>query len=187
MSPSAVGGLLAAALAGVVVGAMIVKPPGSAASVGRPPEPSSAAPATDPFGPETLVVGPTSPPAMRVPAEQQPISARSYRRPGAAPRLSRPAARAGAARTRGCCTYEALRAADRRLRQSYQQAILAGVSHATLVAYRDRWADLRRRAKSEPERMVSGYGVLATGLAESAHDARVGRWRAIRYVRPQEP
>src|SRR5438093_344817 len=57
-----------------------------------------------------------------------------------------------------CCSYAALRAADTRLRRSYDRAIDAGVPRRVLVDYRERWADLRDDGRRHPDRLVRGYG-----------------------------
>lgn len=65
---------------------------------------------------------------------------------------------------RARCMYAEVVQADDRLRTAYAGATRAGVPRRTLSRYRDRWARLRRKALTDPDRVVSGYGQLARDL-----------------------
>jgi hypothetical protein len=60
--------------------------------------------------------------------------------------------------------------ADRHLRAVYERAVRRGVSHAVLVDYRDRWADLRERNTEDPVRLIESYGALAYDLGRESRD-----------------
>ena len=64
---------------------------------------------------------------------------------------------------------------DQHLRQTYDKAFHAGVTHEVLVEYRDRWNDLRDRFSSKPEALAAGYADLAADLRAEAEFARTGR------------
>lgn len=82
---------------------------------------------------------------------------------------------------RAWCSHRAVMAADDRLRRAYHTAERAGVSRPVLASYRDRWADLRHRAVSDPDEVVSGYSEMASDLSRMAGShrrsgARHGWW-----------
>ncbi|HEY2596110.1 MAG TPA: hypothetical protein VGK33_19635, partial [Chloroflexota bacterium] len=54
--------------------------------------------------------------------------------------------------------------ADSHLRAAYGSAIQRGVSRKVLAGYRNRWADLRERNKSDPTSLIDSYGALASDL-----------------------
>lgn len=58
--------------------------------------------------------------------------------------------------------------ADRKLRTAYSHAVRAGVPRHVLVAYRDRWADLREDAVWRPARVAVGYGEMTADLERLA-------------------
>jgi hypothetical protein len=65
--------------------------------------------------------------------------------------------------------------ADKRLRDTYEKAFHAGVTHEVLVEYRDRWNDLRDRFSANPEALAAGYASLTADLRAEAQFARTGR------------
>lgn len=65
-------------------------------------------------------------------------------------------------------TRDDLMAADRRLRAAYARAARAGVPRQVLVAYHDRWEDLREDAGGRPDRVAAGYGRMSADLERLA-------------------
>jgi hypothetical protein len=159
---AALGGLAAAACLGVAGGALLMT---GTAGTPRSAEPrptlpvevaqvapaAATAPPMDPFA--TVGAAPAAKPPALHRADAPKRRARSHAAP---PR-----------RDAACCAYADVQTADRRLRQAYSAAIRAGVSRPTLVSYRDRWAELRRRHAHEPRRLVTGYGALASDLHQA--------------------
>jgi hypothetical protein len=78
----------------------------------------------------------------------------------------------GAERSR--CRYPEVLAADRRLRGAYADAAREGAPRSMLASYRKDWVRLRRRAHSEPDRVIEGYLSMARELGSlaAAPDAR---------------
>jgi hypothetical protein len=65
------------------------------------------------------------------------------------------------------CMRPQVLAADRQLRRAYRHAVRQGVDREVLVAYRDEWSSLRRKANKDPHRVVAAYRRLA-GQLDSA-------------------
>ncbi|RAK55743.1 hypothetical protein [Phenylobacterium soli] len=163
LSLASVGALAAAALAGVAAGSLIVKPkPHAAAPSAAPalPRPDAlpiemAPPVQTPQAADASLAAPSPPiPAMALAPP-----------PAASPR------RAAVKRTRAkgtCCSYAEVKAADRRLRQAYAEAIRAGAPRTTIVSARERWETTRRRAAHDPARLVAGYRSIAADLQRAS-------------------
>jgi hypothetical protein len=64
--------------------------------------------------------------------------------------------------------------ADRQLRNAYYHAVRSGVDRRTLVAYRDQWSTLRRRANSDPRSVTVGFRRLAHQLEVTRTGRRAG-------------
>jgi hypothetical protein len=62
------------------------------------------------------------------------------------------------------CMRPQVLAADRQLRSAYRHAVRRGVDRHVLVAYRDDWSSLRRRANSDPRRVTAAYRRMAVRL-----------------------
>ncbi|MCR5878160.1 hypothetical protein [Phenylobacterium sp. J367] len=177
------GGIAAAALAGLAVGAVLMDPrpvrtvaaptephvPIVVAEAPQPP-PRAELPApvfTPPPGPVTppvqsAAVAREAPPARIVKANSK--TKAKAKAAGGCERLS------GGARAR--CGYPQVLAADRQLRRAYAQATRAGVERGRLVSYRNRWANLRHRADDQPTRVAAAYGDMARDLSRLAREAR---------------
>ena len=56
-------------------------------------------------------------------------------------------------------------AADQRLRRAYHAAVEAGLPRRVLLSYRQDWADARKRATSNPGKLVARYHRLADELS----------------------
>jgi hypothetical protein len=167
--PATIGALLVAGLLGVTAGSLLMKAPGFSK-----PNPVMAA-ATPQAAPLQGYPWSPEPFAPLVPAMVQPVSAPAPARveaPRPAKVARKPAKPRSAPGCRRGCTYAEVMAADRRLRRAYAGAIRAGVSRGALVSYRNRWAQLRPRARYEPQRVVVGYGALASDLDRMAGRSR---------------
>ena len=149
---AAVGAVVAAGLLGLTAGSALIRPAGGPAPAASPtPQP----PATDRVAvaspPATLLAEADAPLAV---LEQSPVAKPSRHNP-----------RAGAlAPSRRHAGYGDLLAADRRLRAAYSRAVGAGVSRRVLIAYHDRWEDLRHDANWKPDRVAAGYGAMTADL-----------------------
>jgi len=176
-----VGGVAAAALAGIAAGSLVVRPP-HAARTAEPP--TAAAPALPAIAtpPASLPVEMVAPQAAQ--AEVLPAAAAA---PPASVKAAQPT-RAHAVRKpkapRGCCSYVQVQAADRSLRAAYAGAVRAGVSRDEIAAARDRWSATRRRSAHDPIRLVANYRDIADDLNRAAARARVHPARE-RYARFQ--
>lgn len=197
---------VAAGLAGLGAGALVVRTlepaaPAAARMAARPP-PQPQAPGTPSF------VLAKAAPAPVVEAEPTaPVAKGSAAPTGGAPRTRTPhrmkLARLGGAGPRGrirtgpaipmappvSCEQDAggddcrrdVLEADSHLRAAYDRAIRRGVSHSVLVDYRNRWADLRERDKSDPTSLIDKYTALANDLGREDGDGQAaphpkGRW-----------
>ncbi len=117
----------------------------------------------------TAAVGSTTPAATppteaRVATSRAPPEKRSRASSGACSELR--------GHRRQACYHDRIMTADRQLRRAYARAADAGVSRPVMVAYRNRWAGLRRDAGANPGRVVRGYSVMATELSREAQAAR---------------
>jgi hypothetical protein len=184
--PAQVGAMVATALAGLALGAVLTRTPQPAAASAPAPKAQQLA---------RIDVPPvTAPPATVPPAAAQAAvltaqPAPTAETPKAAPvrvaearprseRASRPAVRRASERrssgsyacnglTRSAearCAYPDVMAADRNLRAAYSRAVRAGVPRSTLVDYRSRWASLRHRADDQPAKVIYGYRAMARDL-----------------------
>jgi hypothetical protein len=166
LSAASLGGLAAAALAGIAAGALLVRTPGASA-------------------PAAARVHPAAIPVEMVPPLQTPQAADAALA-AAAPVEASPARPVMTAarpaprhiRVQHASSYAQVQAADRRLRAAYAAAIRAGAPRTILVADRDRWATLRRRAGRDPAGLVAGYGELARDLDRAAARGHVREYRA---------
>jgi hypothetical protein len=140
-----IGAVIAAALAGVVLGSILLKP--------------HVAPRT----PSAPALALAVPGATALPALPRSVEAAPAARPAAAKpqpvQASRPVTVRRAAASRG-----EVMAADRRLRAAYHRAARAHVPRATLVSIRNRWAAMRSRS---PARVVAGYASLTRELEQA--------------------
>jgi len=152
LSAASLGGLAAAALAGIAAGALIVQAPhGSAPPPVRP-------------HPEAIPVEMVPPLQTPQAADAAMAGAAPVEAPPAGPVMVAAAPTPRHVRVRHAANYAQVQAADRRLRAAYSAAIRAGAPRTILVADRDRWAALRRRAGRDPAGLVAGYGELARDL-----------------------
>jgi hypothetical protein len=148
ISVATLGVIAAAGLIGLSLGAMIARSP--------PAHPATAAVVTNappPWPEPQLLEASLAPPASR----------------GLPRRAGDGGPRAACAPR---CSHTDLMAADRRLRAAYSRAVRAGVPRRVLVAYRNRWADLRHDAVWRPSRVASGYGAMAGDLNRMAQRRR---------------
>lgn len=76
---------------------------------------------------------------------------------------------------RARCLYSDIVGADEDLRSAYGGAVRAGVSGRTLARYRNRWARLRHKSVSDPDRVVREYAEIAADLRDLRHEAGSGR------------
>ncbi|WP_374469502.1 hypothetical protein [Phenylobacterium sp.] len=183
------GGLAAAALAGLAVGAVLMDPR-APATAAKPVQIAQAA--ATPSLPVVVAEAPrpARPPAADLPAPVfTPVPAAPQARPAAPERAgeAKPARvvkakakrRPAAGRCEGLrgdnrarCAYPQVLEADRRLRRAYASATRAGVARASLVSYRNRWASLRHRADDQPSRVIAAYSDMARDLDNLARRAR---------------
>jgi hypothetical protein len=185
-SPATLGVIAAAALVGLGAGAMMKRSVASAAG------PATAAQTVPSYYVSTL----PAPPPIRLDAEpiRMPVAASApiisetgaqASKAKAKPARTTKAAAASRSRTEdsgaacgqsrrsaNACRYDQVLAADRRLRQVYQRAVRAGVSHAVLVDYRDAWSQASRRAAKNPQSAVRRYEALGEELEAYADRAR---------------
>jgi len=160
LSAASLGGLAAAALAGVAAGALLMKP------IDRTQPPPKAHPAALPVEMVPPLQTPQAADAALAAAVLVPMTPAPAVRTASAPKP--------AAARRAHSSYAQVQAADRRLRAAYEAAIRAGAPRAVLVSSRDRWAQIRRRAAHDPERLIAGYGDLARDLDRDAARNRGG-------------
>jgi hypothetical protein len=187
MRPATLGAIAAAGLLGLALGGVIVKAPPRmdartlAQAVAPPTEPPGAflAEPLVPLAATALVApAPPRPAARRAPSAKAPKANRERRAAThrAAPKQGDQVALGpceglwGGALAR--CAHPAVLDADRQLRRAYADATRAGVSRPALVAYRNRWASLRSRAGSEPDRLIHEYAGMASDLDRMADVAR---------------
>jgi hypothetical protein len=156
-APGAIGVLVAVGLAGLAAGTVLVRTPHPAAAQAAV-QPSIAVAALPAQAPATAL---TDTPQMHravalVPRRRSEIHA----------------TRATRVACRHRCSHTDLMAADRRLRAAYSRAVDAGVPRPVLVAYRNRWANLRHDAVYQPGRVAMGYGAMAGDLNRMADRRR---------------
>lgn len=154
---ASLGAVAAAALIGLAAGTFVPSTPAQAPTA---PAPSSPPPV------QAAMIAPLPSP-IPAPAEAKPQPAVETRQAPDRPRATKAANKARAC-ARARCSRSEVMDADHRLRNAYFRAVKAGVPRPVLVSYRDRWARLRVNAKHEPQRLVTGYRTLATGLTREA-------------------
>jgi hypothetical protein len=152
------GVLAGAVLVGLLVGLVLQRPAPKAVEAAQPVQ---ATPVYASAYPEGMPIA-TPLPLAATPVEPvQPAVVAAPPRP--LPK-ARPPRRAAAGQACGrSCSYDEVMAADRRLRQSYREAVRAGVPHGVLVSYRDDWSRARRRS-DDPRALVARYGDLRADL-----------------------
>jgi hypothetical protein len=162
---AAIGASLAAGLAGVAVGAVLVR--------GLPPRGAVVSPA-----PVARPRAALAPPLVQTAAAPAPSPIRVASLPPARPAPAEPPIRTPV-QAAAACTGEvddhclsAVRAADQRLRRAYAEAERAGVAVPVLVAYRRRWEDMRQEGTDRPVELLRGYSVLTRDLGQEAGQAR---------------
>jgi hypothetical protein len=157
---ASLGAIASAALVGLAAGTFVPSTPSRAPTVAQSPLPDPNPPFVPPVQ-AAVLPQPTSPAQPEVRAE-----------PAVERRAAAPRPRATKAKSRSCararCSRSEVMDADVRLRSAYFRAVRAGVPRPVLVQYRNRWAQLRVNARHEPQRLVTGYRSLATGLAREA-------------------
>lgn len=202
-SPATIGAILAAGLAGLSAGSVLMNgsndAPVAAPRVLRPGVdwqiPTLAPPAqpTSPFG--TITPPPLAPNdeasgadfarlvrLAEAEAETSAPARKASARKPAKDASTRSDARVAPAKCRDLrggalerCAYPAVMDADRRLRKAYSRARRAGVPRSELVAYRERWAGLRDRSEDAPSRLIHRYEAMADDLTRLAERARERR------------
>ena len=156
LSAASLGALAAAALAGIAAGSLLVKAPGRTPATPAPPPAALPVEMLPPLQTPQAADAALAAVAMApVETHAAPISAAT-----GAVHTVRHAARPH--------TYAQVVAADHRLRAAYAAAIRAGAPRAILVADRERWVSLRRRAAHDPVRLVAGYDAIARDLDQAA-------------------
>lgn len=70
------------------------------------------------------------------------------------------------------CMRPQILAADRQLRDAYDDAVRAGVERQVLVHYRRQWSIMRQRAISDPRSVAAGYRQMAEELYALQSDGR---------------
>lgn len=153
-----VGGVLAAALAGVAIGSLLARVPQFERHA-APPTAKPAAllvealpPLQTPQTVDEVLIASKAPPA-ETPAPRPraaPVRAHAVHRPRAT--------------TQACCTYSQVAAADRRLRSAYDSALQRGVPRDQIVAAHTRWSSARRRGAHDPVRLIADYRDIAADL-----------------------
>lgn len=165
-----VGALAGAVLVGLLAGLVLQRPAPKAAEAKATAPPTYAGvypegmPAAAPLRPPTALIQPVS---VTAPPAQNAAPARKPR----------------AAKGQACgrrCGYDQVLAADRRLRQTYDEAVRAGVPRAVLRDYRDDWSRARRRSSDDPRKLVARYADLRTELERQT--ARQLRRRAAERI-----
>ena len=150
-----------------------------AAPESKPADPPVAAPMTAPSSDLSPGLVPDPAPQQRAapPRSAPPRSAQTASRILATPQSAQRAQRATAGGCEGArgdvrarCLYPAVMRADRQLRDAYDRATRNGVPRSVMVSYRDRWSDMRRDARRDPDRVIAAYRRMATEL-----DARGSR------------
>lgn len=185
--PAQVGAMVATALAGLALGALMTRPTAPPAQPAAKPVVAAAAAPVARIDVPPVSAPPSTPPAVlasTAPPLASPASAASAptrvaeRRPAPAAKPAVRKASADRRRSSGggyvCngltrsaevrCAYPHVMAADRSLRAAYDRAVRAGVSRRTLVDYRSRWASLRHRADDQPAKVIYGYRAMARDL-----------------------
>jgi hypothetical protein len=136
-------------------------------------QPPSSRSLAVPIAPKTTVSPSTTAPATTPSVATQFTVARSTtdRLPAThieRPRLPRKAAghheACPASATEAWCRRAEVAAADDRLRNAYDEAARAGIDRDVLVAVRNDWARLRRRANRDPAALIRGYRELTGQL-----------------------
>jgi hypothetical protein len=199
LSPPVLGGIAAAVLLGVALGALTPRLPmfqaqhNLAVAAVHPVGGPKAAPATIQPSKTEVAVQDKAPAAAQRPARPQPVRAKP--RAAAAPPIggapdatTRMVAGAGdpqadLAANESCvgaaCWPATALVADRRLRAAYERAVQAGVANEDLEYYRDSWAGERRRQADDPARVLERYGQLENDLLREAQKAEGRRSRDL--------
>lgn len=175
------GALVAGLVVAVTVGAVWIKPvldeqsraAAAAALLASTPAGVANESSTPPSRPSRIPEIPTAftytPPAQVISASAPSATAPAKARETTAKGSSR--CRELSGQRRRACFHAQVMSADRRLRRAYARAGDAGVSRPVMIAYRNRWAGLRRQAIHNPGRVVAGYGAMATELGREARNA----------------
>lgn len=186
----AIGSGVAAVLVAISLGAMWAKPlleeqsrsAATRAVLAQVPMPTSAVPpapaySIPPPAAAAALASSAVSPAYRPYAPAQTLTKASAPAPAVREQNSGPPSACSdlTGHRRQACHHSRVMSADRQLRRAYARAADAGVSRPVMVAYRNRWAGLRRDASNNPGRVVRGYGAMATQLSREAQAARQQR------------
>jgi len=114
--------------------------------------------------PQTVDAPRVTPPA---PTRLGPATLKPKRRAARAPVRTAHPPRASHA----CCAYAEVDAADRRLRDAYDEAVRSGVPRGEIMAARDRWSVARRRGVHDPLGLVADYRDIADDLNRASRRA----------------
>ena len=157
--------LAVAILAALLSWSLVPKPQFASPARQAPQNAAPPVPAAAPL-PATSQPVPTQPAAPApaeaiVPASAQPVSSKTResdlattaRKPAAPTRCSRYASQAW-------CLRRDITDADDRLRDTYEEAMRAGVDRRLMVAVRDDWERLRHRVNRDPRALIEGYAEL---------------------------
>ncbi len=175
---------VAAGVAGLAIGAFVIRTPSAPTAPGPVPVVLASAPSpTTAVTPPLVVADAAPPPSTRGAAELAPARPASIaparpRQPRIAAARAPPRHPALAMAQPASCEHDAAglgcrRAviqADRHLRDIYANAIRRGVPREVLVDYRDRWVELRDTETDDPRRLIQSYGALAYDLGREARD-----------------
>jgi hypothetical protein len=159
--------LLAVAILAALLSWSLVPKPQFGPPVRQAPPPAPAAallPATSPpVASQPVAAQPAAPTPVEtaVPASVRPVPPRTResdrattaRKPAAPTRCSRYASQAW-------CLRRDITNADDRLRDTYEEAMRAGVDRRLMVAVRDDWERLRHRVNRDPRALIEGYAEL---------------------------
>ena len=176
--------VFAAGVAGLAIGALVIRTPSAPSAPGPVPVAQASAPQTETaVTPPLVAAEAASPPSTQGKSELAPARPASIalaksrkarsdaarappRHPGLA--MAQPASCEHDAAGQGC--RRAVIQADRHLRDIYANAIRRGVPQAVLVDYRDRWIELLDTETDDPRRLIQGYVALAYDLGREVRD-----------------
>jgi outer membrane biosynthesis protein TonB len=165
--------LLAVAILAAILSWLLVPKPQFAPPASQvPPKAAPAMPAAASL-PAASQPAPSQPAAQppseaTAPAGAQPASSASPRTSesdrGTAARKPATPARCGRNASEAWCLRRDIANADDRLRDTYEEAMRAGIDRRLMVAVRDDWAGLRRRVNRDPRALIGGYAELTREL-----------------------